>query len=337
VVPGITPSPLHWVHRGGVPNIDPAQHRVLIHGMVDRPVILTLDEIKRLPSVSRIYFLECGGNTLMEWGAPTAPTVQITHGMTSCSEWTGVPLSVLLREVGVQTGASWVLAEGADATGNERSLPMAKAMDDILVAYGQNGEALRPENGYPLRLIVPGWEAPALVAAPATVTDRPHDRNESVDHTRLPMAAQRFAFVMEAIGHHAPRAAPLAGARSTGDGLPDGRGSFAASVSRLTRARRPAPGDAPAAGAPFRARGSDSRGGGTGGKRAPARRTDETGYVSHPDCPRQGPRRQLSSTTTPSGLEGDGDGSVHNVIRRKLAVTSTARPGVTAVSVCSAS
>ena len=200
----ITPSSLHYeVHRGGVPDIDPAQHRVLIHGMVDRPVILTLDEIKRLPSVSRIYFLECGGNTLMEWRAPTAPTVQISHGMTSCSEWTGVPLSVLLREVGVQTGASWVLAEGADATGNERSLPMAKAMDDILVAYGQNGEALRPENGYPLRLIVPGWEANTSVKwlRRLTVTDRPYmTRIESVDHTRLlpDGKAQRFAVVLEA-------------------------------------------------------------------------------------------------------------------------------------------
>jgi sulfane dehydrogenase subunit SoxC len=200
----ITPSSLHYeVHRGGVPDINPAEHRVLIHGMVDRPVMLTMDEIRRLPSVSRVYFLECGGNTLMEWGAPTAPTVQITHGMTSCSEWTGVLLSVLLREVGVQRGASWVLAEGADATGNERSLPIAKAMDDILVAYGQNGEAVRPENGYPVRLIVPGWEANTSVKwlRRLTVTDRPHmTRIEAVDHTALMPdgKARQFAFVMEA-------------------------------------------------------------------------------------------------------------------------------------------
>lgn len=200
----ITPSSLHYeVHRGGVPEIDPKEHRLLIHGLVDRPVILTVEEIKRLPSVSRIYFLECAGNTLMEWGAPTAPTVQITHGMTSCSEWTGVPLSVLLREVGVQKAGAWVLAEGGDATGNERSLPIAKAMDDILVAYAQNGEAIRPENGYPLRLIVPGWEANVSVKwlRRLTVTDRPYmTRIESVDHTLLMPdgKARRFAFVMEA-------------------------------------------------------------------------------------------------------------------------------------------
>jgi sulfane dehydrogenase subunit SoxC len=95
-------------------DIDPRKHRLLIHGRVDRPVTLAMDEIKRLPSVSRIYFIECGGNTLMEWGPPTAPTVQITHGMTSCSEWTGVPLLLLLREAGVQKGAPWVVAEGAN-------------------------------------------------------------------------------------------------------------------------------------------------------------------------------------------------------------------------------
>ena len=154
----ITPSALHYeVHRSGVPDIDPRKHRLLIHGMVDRPVILTVDEIKRLPSTSRILFLECQGNSMLGWRAPTAKSVQALHGATSCSEWTGVPLSLLLREAGVQQGATWLVAEGADASGNERSIPMAKAMDDVLVAYGQNGEAVRPENGYPLRLIVPGW------------------------------------------------------------------------------------------------------------------------------------------------------------------------------------
>jgi sulfane dehydrogenase subunit SoxC len=200
----ITPSALHFeVHRGGVADIDPKKHRLLIHGMVDRPVILTVDEIKRLPSVSRIYFLECAGNTLSEWMAPTAPTVAWTHGMTSCSEWTGVPLSLLLREVGVSKGASWIIAEGADGTGNERSIPLAKAMNDILVAYGQNGEAIRPENGYPLRLIVPGWEGNVNVKwlRRLTVTDRPYmSRIESVDHTGLMPdgKARRFMFVMEA-------------------------------------------------------------------------------------------------------------------------------------------
>jgi sulfane dehydrogenase subunit SoxC len=155
----ITPSALHYeVHRSGVPDIDPHKHRLLIHGMIDRPVILTVDEIKRLPSTSRTLFLECQGNSMLAWRPSTAAkSVKIIHGYTSCSEWTGVPLSLLLREAGVQQGATWIIAEGADSSGNERSIPMAKAMDDVLVAYGQNGEAVRPENGYPLRLIVPGW------------------------------------------------------------------------------------------------------------------------------------------------------------------------------------
>ena len=200
----ITPSSLFYeVNRSGVPDIDPRRHRLLIHGLVDRPVVLTVAEIKRLPSVSRTYFLECSGNTQTEWGAPTAPTVQWTHGLTSCAEWTGVPLSVLLREVGVQKGAAWIIAEGADASGNERSLPLAKAVQDILVAYGQNGEALRPENGYPLRLIVPGWEGNVNVKwlRRLTLTDRPYmTRIEAVDHTSLlpDGKARRFMFVMDA-------------------------------------------------------------------------------------------------------------------------------------------
>src|SRR5919109_92571 len=200
----ITPSALHYVvQRGGTPDIDPRQHRLLIHGLVDRPVVLTMEEIRRLPSTSRILFLECQGNTMLEWSAPTMKTVRSTHGNTSCSEWTGVPLSLLLREAGVQQGATWIVAEGADASGNERSIPMAKAMDDVLVAYGQNGEAPRPENGYPLRLIVPGWEGNANVKwlRRITVVDRPYmTRMESTGHTALMPdgKARQFNFVMEA-------------------------------------------------------------------------------------------------------------------------------------------
>ncbi len=115
--------------------------------MVDRPVSLSVEDLRRLSSTSRILFLECQGNSQFEWRKPTAKGVAGTHGLTSCSEWTGVPLSLLLREAGVQKGAAWILAEGADGSGNERSIPMAKAMDDILVAYGQNGEPLRPRMG----------------------------------------------------------------------------------------------------------------------------------------------------------------------------------------------
>jgi sulfane dehydrogenase subunit SoxC len=200
----ITPSALHYeVCRGGVPDIDPKKHRLLIHGMVDRPLILTMDDIKRLPSTSRILFLECAGNTRSEWGAPTAPKVRFTHGLTSCSEWTGVALSLLLREAGARKGANWIVAEGADATGNERSIPMAKAMDDALVAYGQNGEALRPGNGYPLRLVLPGWEGNTNTKwlRRIKVVDRPYmTRMESPDHTSLMPdgKARQFVFVMEA-------------------------------------------------------------------------------------------------------------------------------------------
>jgi sulfane dehydrogenase subunit SoxC len=198
----ITPSALHYVVcRGGIPEIDPRKHRLLIHGMVDRPVILTMEDIRRLPSTSRILFLECAGNS--QWDARKGESVQITHGVTSCSEWTGVPLSLLLREAGIQQGAAWIVAEGADATGNERSIPMAKVMDDVLVAYGQNGEAMRPENGYPLRLIVPGCEGNANVKwlRRITVVDRPYmTRMESTEHTVfMPDGkARQFNFIMEA-------------------------------------------------------------------------------------------------------------------------------------------
>jgi sulfane dehydrogenase subunit SoxC len=200
----ITPSALHYVvQRGGLPDIDPVKHRLLIHGLVDRPVVLTMEEIRRLPSTSRILFLECQGNSMLEWRAPTGKTVRATHGSTSCSEWTGVPLALLLREAGVQQGAAWIVAEGADGSGNERSIPMGKAMDDVLVAYGQNGEAPRPENGYPLRLIVPGWTGNINVKwlRRIKVVDRPYlTRMDGVGQpTLMPDGkARQLQFVLEA-------------------------------------------------------------------------------------------------------------------------------------------
>jgi sulfane dehydrogenase subunit SoxC len=223
----ITPSALHFeVCRGGVPDIDPHKHRLLIHGMVDRPLILTIDEIRRLPSTSRIFFIECAGNTRSEWRAPLAPSVQFTHGLTSCGEWTGVALSLLLREAGAHKGATWIVAEGADATGNERSIPMAKAMDDVLVAYGQNGEGPRPGNGYPLRLIVPGWEGNVNVKwlRRIQVVDRPYmTRMESTDHTSLMPdgKARQFMFVMEA---KSVITSPSGGQRLPGPGFYEIRG-----------------------------------------------------------------------------------------------------------------
>jgi sulfane dehydrogenase subunit SoxC len=200
----ITPSALHFErHHAGVPDIDPAKHRLMIHGMVDRPLVFTMDELRRLPSVSRIYFIECSGNSLTEWAKPTAKGVQGTHGLTSCSEWTGVLLSVLLKEVGVQKGARWLVAEGADAAVMTRSIPMKKAMDDILVAYGQNGEAIRPEQGYPLRLVIPGWEGNTQVKwlRRVKVVDKPYmTREETSKYTDLMPdgTARQFTFEMEA-------------------------------------------------------------------------------------------------------------------------------------------
>ena len=154
----ITPSALHFVQSRGYdpPDIDPRQHRLLIHGMVDRPIVFTMEELKRFPSVSRILFLECPGNTGKTALEDGAATVQQTHGKTSCSEWTGVPVSLLLQEAGVQEGAYWLVAEGAEKGNRAQSVPLEKAMDDALVAYGQNGEPLRPEQGFPIRLLLPG-------------------------------------------------------------------------------------------------------------------------------------------------------------------------------------
>ncbi len=223
----ITPSALHFeVHRGGVPDIDPSKHRLLIHGMVDRPVVLAIADLKRLPSTSRILFVECQGNTQREWSAPFEKTVDGTHGLTSCSEWTGVPLSLLLREAGVRKGAAWIVAEGGDASGNERSLPIAKAMDDVLVAYGQNGEALRPENGYPLRLVVPGWTGNISVKwlRRLKVVDRPYLTRMDVVGQPVLMPdgkARQLNFVMEA---KSVITSPSGGQRLPGPGYREIRG-----------------------------------------------------------------------------------------------------------------
>src|SRR5882672_3499774 len=156
----ITPSGLHFErHHSGVPDIDPDTHRLLVHGLVQRPLIFTVDALLRYPMISRIHFLECSGNSqLLYQPAPPNLTAGQTHGLVSCSEWTGVPLRVLLEEAGVDRSAQWILAEGADAAAMSRSIPMAKAMDDAILALFQNGERLRPESGYPVRLFLPGWE-----------------------------------------------------------------------------------------------------------------------------------------------------------------------------------
>jgi sulfane dehydrogenase subunit SoxC len=161
----ITPSDLVFQrHHNGIPTIDPARHTLTIHGLVDRPLTFSVEELKRFPSISRIYFLECSGNGRAAFKTPKPDmTPQQIDGMTSNCEWTGVELKTLLRECGVQSSAKWLLAEGNDAARLSRSIPMDKAMDDAIIAWGQNGEALRPANGYPIRLLLPGFEGNANI------------------------------------------------------------------------------------------------------------------------------------------------------------------------------
>jgi sulfane dehydrogenase subunit SoxC len=156
----ITPSGLHYERsHSGVPDIDPDQHRLVIHGLVKQPLVFSLDDLSRYPRVSRIAFLECAGNSGALYTAQAQPLdVQAIHGLLSCSDWTGVKLSTLLDEAGIDPRAKWVLAEGADASGMSRSFPLAKALDDALICLYQNGERVRPSNGYPVRLLLPGFE-----------------------------------------------------------------------------------------------------------------------------------------------------------------------------------
>ncbi len=162
----VTPSGLHFErHHQGWWDIDPSKHRLMINGMVKSPKVFTMDEIMRLPSVSRFHFIECGANTGMEWGNVAVPTAQYSHGMISCSEFTGVPLITLLEMAGADLKAGkFVLAEGADGSSMTRTIPMSLIRSgEVLVAFGQNGEMLRPENGYPLRLVVPGVQGVSWV------------------------------------------------------------------------------------------------------------------------------------------------------------------------------
>ena len=156
----LTPNGLHFVIvHAGIPDIDPDRHRLVIHGLVKQPLVFTLDALARYPMVSRMGFVECGGNSAPLFSPqPIQETVQALHGLVSCSEWTGVLLSTLLEETGVESSAKWLIAEGADAPALSRSVPLTKAMDDAMIALYQNGERLMPGNGYPMRLLLPGWE-----------------------------------------------------------------------------------------------------------------------------------------------------------------------------------
>lgn len=201
----VTPSGLHFErHHNGVPQIDPAQHRLLIHGLVTHPIFLDMAKLERYPMVSRFCFIECGGNSNAGWHEePMQTQAGNMHGLVSCSEWTGVPLAVVLDEAGLKPEARWLIAEGADAAAINVSIPVEKALDDALLALYQNGEHIRPENGYPLRLILPGFEGITNVKwlRRLEASDRPTmARNETAKYTELQPdgTARQFTFVMEA-------------------------------------------------------------------------------------------------------------------------------------------
>jgi sulfane dehydrogenase subunit SoxC len=200
----ITPTDLHFErHHGGVPTIDPKAYRLLIHGLVRRPTVFTLEELERLPSVTRIYFLECSGNGRIAYRSPKRElTPQLVDGLTSNAEWTGVPVRTLLAELGVKPEASWVLAEGGDAVLLSRSIPLGKVMEDALLVYAQNGERLRPAAGYPVRLLLPGWEGNAnvkwlrrleLIARPNMSRDETSRYTEAMPNGTV----RQFSFVMD--------------------------------------------------------------------------------------------------------------------------------------------
>ena len=202
--PGIiTPNGLVYErHHAGTPDIDPKTHRVALHGMVKQPLTFAMDDLVRYPSVSRFHFLECSGNGLTDWLKPASTTVQQTHGLVSGVLWTGVLASTLLDEAGIDPRGKWVLFEGADAAAHARSIPMEKVLDDAMIVYAMNGERLRPENGYPVRLVLPGWEGNTSVKwlRRIKVGDEPwHLRSETARYTDpMPQGKWRqFSMVME--------------------------------------------------------------------------------------------------------------------------------------------
>lgn len=200
----ITPNGLCFErHHGGRADIDPTEHRLMINGLVDEPVVFTVEELRRLPQESRFRFLECAANSGMEWRGAQLNGCQYTHGMVHCVQYTGVPLKILLEQAGVKPEGKWLLAEGADASAMTRSIPMEKALDDCVVAYSMNGERLRPEQGYPLRLVVPGFEGNMWIKwlRRLEVGDEPwHHREETSKYTDLMPdgSARRFTWLMDA-------------------------------------------------------------------------------------------------------------------------------------------
>jgi len=199
----ITPNGLCFErHHGGVAHVNPDDFQLMVHGMVDKPLIFSLEDLKRFPAENKFHFLECAANSGMEWHGAQLNSVQYTNGMIHCVQYTGVSLRTLLNECGVSSKGKWLHVEGGDSAGMNRSLPMDKALDDCMVAYAMNGEMLRPENGYPLRLVVPGWEGNLWIKwlRRIEVGDQPwHAREETAKYTDLMPTgkARRFTWVME--------------------------------------------------------------------------------------------------------------------------------------------
>jgi sulfane dehydrogenase subunit SoxC len=198
----ITPNGLFYErHHGGVPTIDPEQHRLMLHGLVDKPLIFTMEDIRRFPSESRIHFIECSGNPV--YTKPYGKTASDVAGLVSCAEWTGVSLKLVLQEAGLQPAAKWLVAEGADSAAMTRSIPIEKCLDDAMLVYSQNGERLRPQQGYPLRLLLPGFEGNMNVKwlRRLKATAEPaYSRDETSKYTDLMPdgVAREFTFYMEA-------------------------------------------------------------------------------------------------------------------------------------------
>lgn len=199
----ITPSGLCFErHHSGIAEIAPEQHRLMINGLVETPLVFTMQDLMRFPRENHVYFLECAANSGMEWRGAQLNGCQYTHGMVHCVVYTGVKLKHILAEAGVKASAKWILPEGADSAAMTRSVPLEKALDDCLVAFRMNGEALRPEQGYPLRLVVPGWEGNMWIKwlRRIEVGDQPwQQREETSKYTDLlpDGTARRFTWVMD--------------------------------------------------------------------------------------------------------------------------------------------
>ncbi len=235
----ITTNGLHYErHHSGVPDIDPSRHELLIHGLVKRPLKFTVEALLRYPAVSRIYFLECSGNSFLNTEPePPQKSCGAIHGLISCCEWTGIPLALLLEEAGLDPKGKWIVAEAGDASAMNRSIPMEKALDDAMIALYQNGERIRPEQGYPMRLLLPGWEGNMSIKwlRRLTVTAEPvYSREETAKYTDLMPdgRARQFTFPM---GVKSVITHPSAGTSMKGRGYYEISGLAWSGFGRITR------------------------------------------------------------------------------------------------------